>query len=237
VPAQHGLYTAIVMTAVGAVFDSSRQLINGPTNAISIAVFSALAAATTPDERLAGAVLLGFLIGAFQVGITLLRLGDLTRYVSHSVVTGFTLGAGTLVVLEQVRHLLGLAAVGDAHDPFLWRFWRTITEGGPVHPATAMVGVGAIVAVLALRALKARLGWILLPEFFLVVAASAWVAAVMDLEGARRGPSFAAVVRVAFLRRRSGASPLGERVGDRHPGPARGGGDGQGDRREDQAAP
>ncbi len=184
VPAQHGLYTAIVMTAVGAIFDSSRQLINGPTNAISIAVFSALAAATTPDERLAGAVLLGFLIGAFQVGITLLRLGDLTRYVSHSVVTGFTLGAGTLVVLEQVRHLLGLTSVGDAHDPFLWRFWRTVTEGGPIHPATAMVGVGAIVAVLALRALKARMGWTLLPEFFLVVAASAWVAAALDLEGA-----------------------------------------------------
>src|SRR5438309_3027167 len=32
-PVQYGLYTAIIMTAVGALFDSSRQLINGPTNA------------------------------------------------------------------------------------------------------------------------------------------------------------------------------------------------------------
>jgi SulP family sulfate permease len=37
-PAEYGLYTAIVMTAVGALLDSSRQLINGPTNAISIAL-------------------------------------------------------------------------------------------------------------------------------------------------------------------------------------------------------
>src|SRR6266550_980502 len=44
IPPQYGLYTAIVMTAVGALFDSSRQLINGPTNAISIATLSALAA-------------------------------------------------------------------------------------------------------------------------------------------------------------------------------------------------
>src|SRR6516162_4534228 len=29
-PPVYGLYTAIVMTAVGALFDSSRQLINGP---------------------------------------------------------------------------------------------------------------------------------------------------------------------------------------------------------------
>src|SRR5580704_1088563 len=43
-PAYYGLYTAIVMTAVGALFDSSKQLINGPTNAISIAVLSALVA-------------------------------------------------------------------------------------------------------------------------------------------------------------------------------------------------
>src|SRR5438067_1255270 len=43
-PPQYGLYTAIIMTAVGALFDSSRQLINGPTNAISIALLSALAA-------------------------------------------------------------------------------------------------------------------------------------------------------------------------------------------------
>ena len=39
---KYGLYTAIVMTTVGALLDSSKQLINGPTNAISIAVLSAL---------------------------------------------------------------------------------------------------------------------------------------------------------------------------------------------------
>ena len=78
-PPQYGLYTAIVMTAVGALFDSSRQLINGPTNAISIAVLSALVA--FPDtERLHLAIVLAFLVGAVQMGITLLRLGDLTRY-------------------------------------------------------------------------------------------------------------------------------------------------------------
>src|SRR5450755_2573716 len=48
-PPQYGLYTAIIMTAVGALFDSSRQLINGPTNAISIALLSALA--FVPQEQ------------------------------------------------------------------------------------------------------------------------------------------------------------------------------------------
>src|SRR6516165_5704919 len=62
VPPQYGLYTAIVMTAVGALLDSSRQLINGPTNAISIALLSGLA--VIPEgERVSAAILLAFLVG------------------------------------------------------------------------------------------------------------------------------------------------------------------------------
>src|SRR5437870_5473654 len=49
---QVGLYTAIVMTIVGALFDSSRQLINGPTNAISIALATAIAALPEGPQRL-----------------------------------------------------------------------------------------------------------------------------------------------------------------------------------------
>jgi SulP family sulfate permease len=92
VPPIHGLYTAIVMTAVGALFASSKQLINGPTNVISIAVLSALAF-LPPEQKLEGAITLAFLVGAAQTLITLLRLGDLTRYISHSVVVGFTVGS------------------------------------------------------------------------------------------------------------------------------------------------
>src|SRR5499426_451865 len=76
-PAQYGLYTAIVMTAIGAVLDSSRQLINGPTNAISIALLSAIAGVDAPDAKLEAAILLAFLVGALQLGFALLRLGDL----------------------------------------------------------------------------------------------------------------------------------------------------------------
>jgi sulfate permease, SulP family len=38
-----GLHSAIVVTLVASIFGSSSHLINGPTNAISLVVFSALA--------------------------------------------------------------------------------------------------------------------------------------------------------------------------------------------------
>src|SRR5207245_7302119 len=50
-PPHYGLYTAVVMTAVGALLDSSKQLINGPTNAISIALLSALSVIPEADRE------------------------------------------------------------------------------------------------------------------------------------------------------------------------------------------
>jgi len=182
VPAEYGLYTAIVMTAVGAIFDSSKQLINGPTNAISIAVLSAVAVVDGVDQKVQAAILLAFMVGSIQLAITLCRLGDMTRYISHSVIVGFTLGAGSLLVLDQLKNLLGMRAMGDAHDHFLYRFWLSLVDGGGVHAATAAIGIGTIVLVLALRWFKQRIAWPLLPDFLIAVAAMAVLVARLGLD-------------------------------------------------------
>ena len=101
--AEYGLYTAIVMTAVGALLDSSRQLINGPTNAISIAVLERRSAFSRLDESCRPRCCWRSWSASIQIGITLLRLGDLTRYISHAVIVGFTLGAAVLLVLDQTE--------------------------------------------------------------------------------------------------------------------------------------
>lgn len=181
VPPTYGLYTAIVMTAVGALFASSKLLINGPTNVISIAVLSALAPIPA-EQKLAAVFTLTLLVGLFQTLITLFRLGDLTRYISHSVVVGFTLGASLLLVIDQSRNLLGLTAVGDSHHHFLVRTWEVWTSGGAPHQATTLIGVGAMLMVLGLRALKKRLGWPLLPELLLTVIVAALLVAHFRLD-------------------------------------------------------
>lgn len=181
-PPEYGLYTAIVMTAAGALLDSSRQLINGPTNAISIALLSVIGSIENQDEKVQVAVMMAFLIGSIQIGISLLRLGDLTRYISHSVIVGFTAGASLLLVLDQTKNLLGQKAVGDVHDHFLVRFFRSLTEGGSVHLPTVGIGLGSIALVLALRWLKGRLKMPLFPELLVVVAVMAAVTAALGLD-------------------------------------------------------
>lgn len=189
---EYGLYTAIVMTAVGALFDSSRQLINGPTNAISIALLSALAF-VPQEEKLPMAMVLALLMGLVQTGITLLRLGDLTRYISHSVIVGFTLGASVLLVLDQLKNLLGLPAQGQPEQNFLTRFYLTMTQATPVHMPTLLIGLGTVATVLALRRLGARFK-VPLPDFLLALVLMSLCVWCLGLEQREGGPRGVAIV-------------------------------------------
>ncbi len=167
IPPQYGLYTAIVMTAVGALLDSSKLLINGPTNAISIAVLSAMVGFSGP-ERIPAAILLALMVGIIQTGISLLRLGDLTRYVSHAVIVGFTLGAAVLLALDQLKNLLGLTAVGGGEDHFLKRVWLTLSHIDQANRTAILIGLGTIGIALAMRWINARLR-LRLPELLLAI--------------------------------------------------------------------
>ena len=150
---RYGLYAAIVITALASVFGSSSYLINGPTNAISLVVFSALAF-LDPGNRLEIAeamFLLAIMVGLIQIAIALFKLGDLTRYISESVVLGFMAGAGCLIALTQVDNLFGLKSQGTGHQHVLVRLWLTLTRGGALNLRALAIGLGVTISVLLLR--------------------------------------------------------------------------------------
>jgi SulP family sulfate permease len=153
-----GLYSAIVVTAVASIFGSSSHLINGPTNAISLVVFSALAF-LDPAAKLQAfeaTFLLAVMVGAVQIAIALTKLGDLTRYISESVVLGFMAGAGVLVALSQIGNLLGLPERGTGHQHLLVRLWLTLSQTGAVNPRALAIGLGTVLVVVLARQLARR---------------------------------------------------------------------------------
>jgi sulfate permease, SulP family len=163
-----GLYSAIVVTLVASIFGSSSHLINGPTNAISLVVFSALGFFNT-DARLEAyqaMFLLGIMIGCIQILIAVFKLGDLTRYISESVVIGFMAGAGTLVGLTQLGNLTGLRDRGTGQQHVLYRIWLTLS-GGHLNPRALGIGLGTIVLVVLLRKLARKYH---LPQIDMLVA-------------------------------------------------------------------
>lgn len=109
-PPQYGLYTAMVPAIIAALFGSSHHLISGPTTAISIVVFATLFPLAEPATQpfIVLAFTLSLIAGLFQLALGLARLGRLVRFVSHSVVVGFTSGAAILIASSQMKHLVGV---------------------------------------------------------------------------------------------------------------------------------
>jgi SulP family sulfate permease len=173
----YGLYTAIIMTALGSLLGSSRLLINGPTNAISLVVLSTVPFVVghetlSPQERVQMVCFLGLLVGTIQVIIALLKLGDLTRYISESVVLGFLAGAGLLVALSQVDKLLGIKLHGQPDELLVSRLGQTLvrglTEGMPINWESVIIGLTTVLVILAFHRLGRRFK-IRLPELLLAL--------------------------------------------------------------------
>jgi SulP family sulfate permease len=151
-----GLYSAIVNTIVAAILGSSSHLINGPTNAISLVVFSALASFPESQSSYEALFLLGIAAGTVQILIGVSRLGDLTRYVSESVVLGFMAGAGLLIGVGQVVNFLGTSDQGAPFQSAVYRACFAAVRGGDYNWRAIALGVATIVLVIALRRLLQR---------------------------------------------------------------------------------
>ncbi|WP_288377676.1 SulP family inorganic anion transporter [uncultured Pseudomonas sp.] len=109
-PAEYGLYAAIVPVLIACLWGSSWHLICGPTAAISIVLYASVSplAVAGSSDYVTLVLLLTFLGGVFQLLLGLLRFGALVNFVSHSVVLGFTLGAAIVIALGQLPNLMGM---------------------------------------------------------------------------------------------------------------------------------
>jgi SulP family sulfate permease len=111
-PPVYGFYTAMITPIIAALFGSSYHLISGPTTAISIVVYATISKFVDPATDIEAFVsltlVLTFMAGVIQFAMGLARLGKLVNFVSHSVIIGFTAGAGILIALKQLKHVFGV---------------------------------------------------------------------------------------------------------------------------------
>ena len=111
-PPIYGFYTAMVTPIVAALFGSSYHLISGPTTAISIVVYATISEFADPETQLQTylnlTLVLTFVAGSIQLAMGFARMGKLVNFVSHSVVIGFTAGAGILIAFKQLQHFFGI---------------------------------------------------------------------------------------------------------------------------------
>jgi SulP family sulfate permease len=142
------LYTGILAPIVGTLGAGSSFLVIIATNELAIPVGSILAG--LGDTRFLFP--LTFLVGAFQLVFGFLKFGNLTRFISESVMTGFVTGVALLLVLGQIDELTGYQ---PSASNVLLRSWELLTHLGQVDLATSLVGVFTIVVIILVQ--KSRL--------------------------------------------------------------------------------
>jgi SulP family sulfate permease len=150
-PPIYGFYTAMITPVIAALFGSSYHLISGPTTAISIVVYATLSNYVNPENDIEAfvslAMVLTFLGGFFQLVMGLLRMGKLVNFVSHSVVIGFTAGAGILIAFKQLKHVFALnVPQGSTIPETLWYIGEHISESNwwvfLVAMSTLLIAIG-----------------------------------------------------------------------------------------------
>jgi sulfate permease, SulP family len=116
-PPEYGLYASMVPAIIAALFGSSWHLVSGPTTAASVLLFSMLSEHAVPGsaDYIALAITLTFMVGIFQLGMGIAKLGTLVNFISHSVIVGFTGGAAVLIATNQVNNFFGLDVPGASH--------------------------------------------------------------------------------------------------------------------------
>ena len=159
-PPAWGLYSAVVPTFIAALAGSSRHVLTGPTNALSLALAASLAplAVAGSAEYLRLALVLTLMIGLIQVAVALLRLGVLTHFIAPSVLLGFTSGAAVLIAWHALIDLRVWPSPGRTTDlpalavaAFTLALALAVRRLWPRAPALMVALVGGTLAGLAVQ--------------------------------------------------------------------------------------
>jgi high affinity sulfate transporter 1 len=176
VPGIYGLYATIIPLLAYALFGPSRIMVLGPDSSLAAIILAVVAPLSAGDASravaLAGAIALVSGAACLLAGIA--RLGFVTELLSKPIRYGYMNGIALIVVISQLPSLFGFAIDADGPLRRLWAIGRALLDGR-ANWATALVGVGTLAVILALR--KQRR----IPGVLLGVIGATAVAGTLDL--------------------------------------------------------
>ncbi len=150
-PVHYGLFASILPLFIYGLLGTSRTLSVGPVAVISLLTAAAVTPLAEPGSAryIELVLLLALMTGVLQLVMGLLRAGFIANFLSHPVVAGFITGSSILIVLSQLKHVLGVSAT-EGHYP--WQGVYSLVQAAPgLNWATLIMGVAAIILLLLSR--------------------------------------------------------------------------------------
>ena len=149
-----GLYASILPLVIYALFGTSRELAVGPVAMVALLVTSGVGsiAESGSARYIELAIVLALMVGVIQLAMGVLRLGFLTNFMSHPVISGFTSASALIIGFSQLKHIVGLPL--PRTENIAEALWLTIQNFADIHWITFAIGLGGVVLLLILKRLS-----------------------------------------------------------------------------------
>ncbi len=188
---ERGLYTAVIAGFIISVLGGSRVQIGGPTGAFVVIVYG-IVQKYGVDGLTVATIMAGLLLVAFGLA----RLGGAIKFIPFPVVTGFTSGIAAILIVQQLRDVLGLR-LASAPPEFIERLSTYAANLHTVNPHAVAVSA----ATLATLWLWPRVSHRIPAPFIALIATTAVVqlaALPVETIGARFGEIHAGLPRLTL---------------------------------------
>lgn len=194
-PVEFGLYSSLMPIYAYAFFGSSRQLAVGPVAMVSLLLSTGLTIVLenegiTPDnnpdyQEIYNLLALqtSVLVGICYIVMGLLRLGFVTIFLSHAVVSGFTSAAAIIIGLSQLKYIFGYNIPNDKSlHGMLYNIFSNINE---FNWKTFVLGSSCTFALIGFKRIAAkwpRFKWLRAAGPLFVTVLCIVLQATIDLE-------------------------------------------------------
>ena len=135
---EKGLYTAIIAGFLISVLGGSRVQIGGPTGAFVVIVYGIV-----QRHGIDGLTVATIMAGLLLIGFGLARLGAAIKFIPFPVVTGFTAGIAVILMVQQLRDVLGLRLPAAPPGP-IERIGLYIAHIDTLDPIAVALSVGVL---------------------------------------------------------------------------------------------
>lgn len=186
-----GLYTAVIAGFIISALGGSRVQIGGPTGAFVVIVYGIV-----QKFGVDGLLVATLMAGLFLIALGLARVGGAIKFIPFPVVTGFTSAIAVILMVQQLRDVLGLR-LPSAPPEVIERLQEYARNIGTINPYAVAISAGT----LFIMALWPRIGR-KIPGMFVALVVMTVAVRLLDLPvetiGSRFGEIHAGFPRIAL---------------------------------------
>ena len=161
---EKGIITAIVAGMMISIFGGSKVQIGGPTGAFIVIVYGII-----QQYGIQGLTIATLMAGIFLIGLGVLRLGTIIKYIPYPIVVGFTSGIAVTIFTTQIKDLFGMSMDSVPSD-FVKKWLAYVANIANIDPWSAAVGIVSVIIISLMPKLSKKVPGSLVAIIIMTVA-------------------------------------------------------------------